>query len=273
MKTKRWIIYTIYCILVTFLFLYLCFPSDNAAGYIQSTFLGNNPDVVFSFDSATPCVPPGLRLNNVEIGLRSAPDVVFRAGALKIRPVLAKFLTGKVSLIMNTDAYGGKMHTDIHFANRFSTEGPVSIHNGFSAINLGQCPALHAAAGRRIGGILSGTFSYDVRSDRITGGTGSAHFSLLDGSVQLLKDIFSLSQMDFNTMETDLTLKNRTLTITRMEIAGNEFSGSFSGRIFLKEEISRSRLSIKGTIRIHAINRDISTTLNGTIANPVPRFM
>ncbi len=273
MKTKRWITYTIYGILITLLFLYLRFPSDSASNYIRSTFLDDNPAVILSFDSATPCIPPGLRLSNVEISLANKPDAVFRTGTVTVRPALTKLLNGKVSLLMNTDAYGGEMRIGIHFANRFRVEGPVRINACFNNINLGKCSPFHAAAGRQIGGTLSGTFSYDGRSDRITGGTGSAHFSLVDGSIQLLKDIFSLSEMNFDTMEADLILKNRTLTLKSLEMTGKEFSGSFSGRIFVREEIMRSRLSLKGTIRIHAINRDISTSLNGTIANPVPRFM
>jgi type II secretion system protein N len=273
MKTKKWITYTIYGILITLLFLYLRFPSDSVANYIKSTIAAGNPDVVLSFDSATPSLPPGISLSNIEISFRNKPDLIFRTDTLKIRPALTRLLSGKLSLFLNTDSYGGKIRTDVDFANRFSTEGPVNINNGFSNINLGKCSCLQAATGRRISGILSGTLSYTGRLDRITNGAGSAKFSLLDGSMQLLREIFGLGELDFDKMDADITLKNRTLKITSLEMTGKQFSGSFSGNIFLRENIMRSRLSIKGNIKIHAMNRDISTTLNGTIANPVPRFM
>jgi len=273
MKTKKWITYTIYGILITVIFLYVRFPSDNAANYIKSIVVAGNPNVVLSFDSASPSLPPGIKLGNVEIGFRDKPDLVFRTDTLKICPAIASLLSGKLSFLLNANAYGGDMRTDINFANRFSTEGPVRINTGFSGINLGKCSCLKTATGRRIDGILSGSLSYNGRWDKITSGTGSARLDLLEGSVQLLRDIFSLGELDFDKMEADLTLKNRTVKITSLKMTGKQLDGSFSGNIFLNKNIMRSRLAIKGNIKIHAINREISTSLNGTIANPIPRFM
>lgn len=273
MKTKKWITYTIYGILITVIFLYVRFPSDNAANYIKSIVVAGNPNVVLSFDSASPCLPPGIKLGNVEIGFRDRPDLVLRTDTLKIRPAFASLFSGKLSLLLDADIYGGDMRTDINFANRFSTEGPVRINTGFSGINLEKCSCLKVATGRRIDGMFSGSLSYNGKWDRITSGTGSAKLTLLEGSVQLLRDIFSLGELDFDKMEADITLKNRTLKITSLEMTGKQLSGSFIGNIFLSENIMRSRLAIKGNMKIHAMNRDISTVLNGTIANPIPRFM
>jgi hypothetical protein len=52
MKTKKWIAYTIYGMLITAVFLYFLFPSDSAGRYIKSVVEGSNPNVVLSFDSA-----------------------------------------------------------------------------------------------------------------------------------------------------------------------------------------------------------------------------
>ena len=273
MKTKEWITYTIYGILITVIFLYVRFPSDTAANYIKSIVVTGNPNVVILFDSANPCLPPGIKLDNVEIGLRDKPCLVFRTDTLKIRPVITSLLSGKLLLLLDANMYGGEMRTNINFANRFSAKGPVRINAGFSDINLGKCSSLKTAASRRIDGILSGSLSYDGRLNRITSGTGRVKFTLLAGSVQLLRDIFSLGELDFDKMEADITLKNRTLKITSLEMAGKQLDGSFSGNISLNKNIMRSRLAIKGNVKIHAMNRDISTTLKGTIAKPIPRFM
>ncbi|MCK4534299.1 MAG: type II secretion system protein GspN [Syntrophobacterales bacterium] len=273
MKTGRWTGYIIYGILITVIFLYVHFPSDNTANYIKSIVVAGNPNVVLSFDSANPCFPPGIKLGNIEIGFRNRPDLILKMDALKIRPAIASLLSGKLSLLLYADAYEGDMRTNINFANRFSTEGPVRVNTGFSGINLGKCSCLKVATGRRIDGMLSGSLSYNGRWDRITSGTGSARLTLLGGSVQLLRDIFSLGELDFDKVETDITLKKRTLKITSLEMTGKQLNGSFSGNIFLNENIMRSRLAIKGNIKIHAMNRELSTALNGTIANPIPRFM
>ena len=273
MKTKKWITYTIYGILITAVFLYVRFPSDNAANYIKSMVVAGNPNVVLSFDSANLCFPPGIKLDNVEISFRDKPDLILRMDALKMRPAIARLLSGKLSLLLYANAYGGNMRTNINFANRFSTDGPVKVNTGFSGIDLGKCSCLKVATGRRIDGMFSGSLSYNGKWDRITSGTGSARLTLLGGNVQLLRDIFSLGELNFDKMEADITLKNRILKITSLEMTGKQLNGSFSGNIFLNENIMRSRLGIKGNIKIHAMNREISTTLNGTIANPIPRFM
>lgn len=273
MKTKKWITYTIYAILITGIFLYVRFPSDTAANYIKSTLMKGNPDIVFSFDSADLCLPPGIKLGNAVIGFRNKPDVSFRTDTLKIRPVVSHLLSGKLSFLLEADTYGGNIRTDIHFANLLSTRGPFSINAVLSDIDLGKCSCLEAATGRRINGILSGSLSYHGKQSGITSGTGNARFSLIDGRVQLLKDIFSLGELDFEMIGAEITLRNRTLKITDMEIAGKQLRGSFGGNIFLNKNIMRSRLAIKGNIKINAMETEIPTTLNGTIANPVPRFM
>jgi type II secretion system protein N len=126
-KTKKWIAYTIYGILITVIFLYVRFPSDSAVDYLKSTVERSNPNVVLLIDSVKLCLPPGIKLSNIEVSFRDRPDLILRADVLKLRPALTSLLSGKLSLLLYADAYEGSMQTDINFANRFSTKGPVRI--------------------------------------------------------------------------------------------------------------------------------------------------
>ncbi|MBW2558249.1 MAG: type II secretion system protein GspN [Deltaproteobacteria bacterium] len=272
MKTKKWIAYTIYGVLITAIFLYVRFPSDSAGRYIKSIVEGDNPNVVLLLDSVKPCLLPGIRLGNIEIGFRDKPDLILRMSALKLRPAIIGLFTGKLTLLLNADAYEGHIKADIGFTNRLSRKGPVRINAGFNDINLGKCSCIKTATGREIGGIFEGTMSYNGERDRFINGTGSANIALLDGRVQLLGDIFGLNEMNFDKMEADMTLKNRTLKINNLKMAGRQLSGSFNGDISLNKNIMQSRLAIKGDVEVHAIGKKVSTTLKGTVANPVPRF-
>ena len=267
MKTKKWIAYTIYGALITAVFLYFLFPSDSAGRYIRSIVEGGNPNVVLLIDSVKLCLPPGIKLSNIEVSFKDRPDLILRANVLKLRPAITSLLSGKLSLLLYADAYEGSMRTDINFANRFSTKGPVRIKAGFNDFNIGKCAYIKAATGRRIDGRLEGTMSYNGSR-----GTGSARFTLLDGNIQLLKNVFGFDGLAFDKVEAELTLKNRTLKITGLNLNGKQLSGSFTGNIFLDRDIMQSRLAIKGDIEIPALDRKVSTTLKGTVSKPIPGF-
>ena len=267
MKTKKWITYTIYGVLITAIFLYVRFPSDNVVDYIKSTVESGNPNVVLLIDSGKLCLPPGIKLSNIEVSFRDRQDLILRANVLKLRPAITSLLSGKLSLLLYADAYEGSMWTDINFANRFSTKGPVRLKAGFNDINLGKCSFIKTATGRRVDGRLEGILSYNGSR-----GTGSARFTLLDGNIQLLKSVFGFDGLAFDKVEAELTLKNRTLKITGLNLTGKQISGSFTGNIFLDSDIMQSRLAIKGDLKIPALDRKVSTTLNGTVSRPIPRF-
>ncbi len=272
MKTSKWIAYTIYGMLITTAFLYLLFPSDSVGRYIRSVVAGSNLNVALSFDSVRPCFPPGIRLHNLSVGFKNKPGSTLRADVAKMRPALLNLLSGKLALLLNADAYEGHIKANIGFTNRFSYKGPVRINAGLDKINIGKCAYIKAASGRKIDGRLSGSLLYDGKWNRVINGTGSARLVLLDGNIQLFGDIFGLNEVNFDKMEADMTLKNRSLKITGLDITGKQISGSFTGNIFLDRDIMQSRLAIKGDIKIPALGRKVSTTLKGTVCKPVPGF-
>jgi len=267
MKTKKWIVYTIYGAVITTAFLYLLFPSDSAGRYIRSVVAGSNLNVALSFDSVSPCFPPGIRLHNLSVGFRSKPGSTLKADVAKMRPALLNLLSGKLALLLNANAYEGHIKADIDFTNRFSCKGPVRVNARLDKISIGKCAYIKAISGRQMDGKLGGTLSYNGSL-----GTGSARFTLLDGNIQLLGDIFGLKELDFDKIEVDMTLKNRALKITGLDITGKHLSGSFTGNIFLDRDIMQSRLAIKGDLKIPALDRKVSTTLKGTVSKPITGF-
>ena len=267
MKTKKWLAYTIYGMLITAAFLYLLFPSDSAGRYIKSIVTGSNQDIVFSFDSVKPCFPPGISLHDLSVSFKNKPGSTIRADVAKVRPALLDFLSGKRILLLNADAYEGHIKADIGFADRFSGKSHVRVNTTLDKINIGKCAYIKAATGRQIDGRLDGTLLYNGSR-----GTGSVRFTLLNGNIQLLKSIFDFDGLAFDKVEAELTLKNRALKIIRLDITGKQLSGSFTGNIFLDMDIMQSRLAIKGDLKIPALDRKVSTTLNGTVSRPIPGF-
>jgi len=272
MKAKKWIAYTIYTILILMVFLYLCFPSDKFVKYIKSAVSAGSPDIILSIDSARPGFPPGIRLNNIVAGFKNKPDSTIEADFLAVRPGLAALLTGKRLLLLNADAYEGNIEATAGLAKTFPAGGPIKINAEFSDVDIGKCSYLREVCGRRVAGRLKGSFAYDGRYREIMAGAGSAEFTLLDGSIQLLKEMFGFDKLAFDSMKADMILKNRTLKINGLNLTGKDLNGDFKGNIFLDDDIGRSRLDMKGKVKISALNRKLSIVMTGTIADPIARF-
>ncbi|MBE9547106.1 MAG: type II secretion system protein GspN [Proteobacteria bacterium] len=272
MKTKKWIAYTIYGILVTVVFLYWCFPSDNVADYIESTVTANNPNITLSIDSVKLSFPPGIRLNNLLVGFKDKPGSTLKANILRIRPGLAKLLRGRLSLLLGVDTCKGNIKGRLNFTNLFSVEGHVNAKAKVDNIDIGSCSYLKTLLGRQVTGKLKGSLIYNGNKE-LTNGAGSAEFVLLDGSIQLLKEVFGFDKLVFDAIETDMVLKNRILKMNRLNLSGKQLRGSLNGNIFLDNDITRSRLDIKGNVVIPALNRKLSVVIKGTITNPEAKFM
>ncbi len=272
MKAKKWIAYTIYTILILMVFLYLCFPSGKFVKYIETAVTAGNPDIILSIDSARPGFPPGIRFHNIVAGFKDKPDSTIEADLLTVRPGLLTLLTGKRLLLLNADAYEGNIEATAGFAKTFSTGGPIKINAEFSDVDIGKCSYLKEVCGRRIAGRLEGSFAYDGKYRELMAGAGSAEFTLLDGSIQLLKKIFGFDKLVFDSMKADLILKNRTLKINGLNLTGKELNGDFKGNIFLDDDIGRSRLDVKGKVKIPALNKRLSIVMTGTIADPTARI-
>lgn len=268
---KRWGTYTIYGILVTVVFLYWCFPSDNVADYIESTITANNPDITLSIDSVNLCFPAGISLNNLLVGFKDKPGLTLKANILRIRPGLANLLRGRLSLLLDANTREGNIKGRLNFTNFLSVKGPVNAKAKFNNINIGSCSYLKTLLGRQVTGKLKGSFTYNGNRELING-AGSAEFVLLDGSIQLLQNMLGFDKLVFDAIETDMVLKNRILKMNKLNLSGKQLRGFLNGNIFLDNDITRSSLDIKGNVVIPALNRKLSVVIKGLITNPEVKF-
>lgn len=273
MKRKKLVAYTIYGILITVVFLYCCFPSNNVSKYIKSTVASNNPDITLSLDSVKLGFPPDIRLKNLLFSFKDKPGAILKADILRVRPGLASLLRRRLSLLFDVNTYEGNIKGSLNFTNLFSLKGPVNAEAEFDDINIGSSSYLRTLLGRQVIGKLKGSLSYNSNNRELIDGTGSAEITLLDGSVQLLKNVFGFDKLVFDEIETDMVLKNRTLKMNKLNLTGKQLNGSLNGNIFLANDIKLSRLAMKGDVEILALNRNFSIVINGTISNPEVRFM
>jgi type II secretion system protein N len=268
MKSKKWLGYTIYGILVTVIFLYVLFPSHRMAGYIESTVSKRNPRVDLSIGSADIAFPLGLKCEKVVFGLKGETGSAIEADLVKGRFSLLRLLKGDTSLLITAEAYGGNVDARLDSPDRFSSD-TITADMTFDGIELGKCAYLKDAAGRDIGGRLGGTLLYEGSWHDIINGEGNASFSLNEGTIGLQKDMFGFETLVFEKAEGKMILKNRIVALDSLKIEGKEMRSSLSGRIFLNRNFAQSRLSLKGNVDIEALGKNLSLNVRGTISKPL----
>jgi len=273
MKTKQWISYILYGILITAVFLYYLFPSETVKNYIVSTVTDNNPGINLSIGTTKIGFPPAISCENLAVSFKDKKNSELKADVVKVRPALMNLLAGRLSLLLYANVYEGNVAASVSFENRMSTEGPMEVIIGLDNINIGKCSYLRDASDRQIDGKLKGFLRLNGEHDKIMNSTGNAEFILVDLSIRLLKNMFGFDTLTFDRIEISMSLKNRILKMNEINFAGKQVNGTLKGNIFLQRNVTQSRLALRGDIEIPALNRKFSTFLTGTLANPIPRFM
>ncbi|MEA3470808.1 MAG: type II secretion system protein GspN [Thermodesulfobacteriota bacterium] len=268
MKSKKWLGYTIYGILVTFLFLYVLFPSHRMADYIESVVSERNPGVDLSIESADIAFPLGLSCEKVVLGFKGEPGSKIEADLIKGRFSLISLLKGDFSLLLKAEAYGGNVDTRLDSPDRFSS-GNITADMTIEGIDLGKCAYLKDVTGRDLGGLLGGALLYEGSWPDIINGEGNASFSLTNGTIGLQKDMFGFETLVFEKAEGKMILKNRIVALDSLKVGGKEMTSSLSGRIFINRNFAQSRLSLKGNIDIEALGKNLSLNVRGTISKPL----
>lgn len=273
MKTRDLIGYALYGILVTIIFLYWCFPTVLLQNYIVSAATEANPNIVLSVGKTGITFPPAIKIEDLVIHLSKKADTTFEADSITVRPSLRNLLLKRSLFLIMARLYSGNMMAYIDFKNPVGNERPVSIDLTLENINIGKCTYVKGTSGRQIEGFLTGSATFDGQWTNVLNGTGNAVFSLHNGSIRLLQPVFGFDNVAFDIMEGDIDLKNRVLKINTINVAGKQINGSLKGTIFLHKDITKSSLSLAGNIEMPGLNRTLSISLRGTIANPVPRFI
>jgi type II secretion system protein N len=251
-KNKKWLGYILFTILLTAGLLYYRFPSDAFRNYLQATTERINSQYLISIGKVSPTFPPGFSLRKTKLSLKINPDAgLFMADRIVIRPEIWSFLKGRSGYRFKCLAYGGGLKGSIHFSGN-SIKSPFSALVNFKDMRLDNYTAVSSITGSDIKGTIGGTVDYSGQFDSLINGTGEAKFTMADGRLELPQPILSYDAINFDTIWMKMALKNQKINVIHVELKGKEIVGELSGSIFLKNEISESRLSLRGTIELLA---------------------
>jgi len=250
-KHKKCLGYILYGILLMIVLLYYRFPSDALGDYLQSTADEINPRYHVLVGKVRPSFPFGMKFLKTRVSLRENRDTnLFMAESLLIKPGLWSFLKGESKYWFDCLAYGGDIKGSVNFSDNSgeASERLFTTSMELRDIRINDYEYLFTLIGRNVKGVLGGIITYSGQGSLLINGTGEANLRISDGSVELLQPIFSLESVSFDDVWIKMIFEKTKIKLTRVELKGREIKGTLSGTIGLKQNFSKSRLALKGSI-------------------------
>jgi type II secretion system protein N len=292
-KHRKWILYTLYGLLLALALLYYRFPSDAVMEYIQAKVHRINPSLLVTFERMSLSFPLGIKFAQAELHLQKNPEkTVFKIKEFIIKPKIWSLIGNKPEYCFICEAYDGNITGCINFQK--DDRGTI-YYSSFTLndIHIDDNSPLLSDIKDHLRGIIKGNITYSGREIYDPDGTGEASINLSNGSYKLAEPVLDINAVDLKEVLIKMTLKDQKLNITNAELKGDTILGQASGSLNLKDTIQKSRLNIKGTIEPTATliknstnansavlffkqsmkNGKISFTLQGTIDKPSFRWI
>lgn len=244
LKNKNWIGYALYGIVLLPVFLYLMFPSDTLKNYVQASLQTKYPDASVDMEKASLSFPLGLKLGEVECRIPEFPEeTAFMAEKIIIRPRFWSLFGKNSKYGFYCEAYSGTIKGQIILQK--NSESFFGLQTEFDNIYITQGSQLPAVIKNDLEGILAGAVTYKGNNLFDPDGTGEVSLILSDCSINFSIPILDIDVIDLQEVHIKADLKGQTLNISDISIKGDDFLGSVSGVISLKDPIYKSRLNLK----------------------------
>jgi len=265
-KNKRWIWYTIYCLLLTVALLYYRFPDEAFKEYFQGALNRITPSLRASFEGLSLSFPLSFKIFRAELSSGEYNDKpVFKIDIIRLRPGFISFLKGDSEYFFRCSAYGGTLKGRALFV-KGEPGGSCSASIALEDLFIDDNSPVPAVIRDRLWGTINGNITYNGDNISLVDGTGDAVLTLSAGAIKFSKPVFDLEAIDFNNFLLNLALKDQSLNILNVELKGEKMSGKVSGTVSLGKDLMESRLNLKGTIEAYADLFKSSSNARDTIS-------
>jgi type II secretion system protein N len=260
---KSRISWAIYIICAALFFFYTLFPSDTVKEYLADQIRQVHPGLTVEIGRVKPGFPPGLKLYDVRV--YHLGQTLADLENLKISPDILSLFLATTHLSFKGNGYGGTLKGRVDI-NKNSANREMMISADLSGIQVKQLEALSAITTHKISGNLGGTLTFKTK---VPHQGLSGNLILTDGQIEFSPAVLNQNLLSFNTIEAELMLNNRSLTINRCQLEGNQLDADVSGSIKFSGRSARKILDLSGTVRPHAallakLGKNITQLLAGS---------
>lgn len=240
------ILWAFYIICAALFFFYILFPSETVKEYMADQIRQAQPGLTVEIGRLKPGFPPALKLYDVSV--YHFGQTLAEMQDLKISPNILSLFLATTHLSFRGSGYGGtfKGQADI---NNNSANREMTIDADLAGIRVEQLAALSALTTHQISGNLNGSLRFKTKAPH----QGlSGNLILTDGQIDFSPPVLNQNTLSFNTIEAEVMLNNRSLTISRCQIEGNQLGAHISGSIKVSDRSARKILDLSGTVNPHA---------------------
>jgi len=260
---KSRILWAIYIICAALFFFYYLFPSDTIKEYLADQIHQAQPYITVKISGLKPAFPPGFKLYNVSV--YHLGQTIAGLDNLKISPDILSLFLATTHLTFEGNGYGGILKGRVDIINK-SPGREVMIDADLTGIQVNQIEALSALTTHKISGNLEGrlTFESNAPEQALIG-----DLILSGGQIEFSPPVLNQNVITFNTIEAELELNGRTLTIDRCQLEGNQLEADVAGSIKFSTRSARKILNLSGTVKPHAallakLGRNIPELIKGS---------
>lgn len=292
---KAWLGYTVYCIVLTAVLLYFRFPSGPVTEFLQAKAGVVAPRLALSIGAVHLSPTLGLKFDRAGISFKENPgQALFRTDDLVIKPEIWPLLKGGLTCRFNGSAYSGRLTGRARWSKK-APGADLDLTAELAELHMEGFKYVQTLIGRQLEGRLSGTIAYNGGLGKLTAGSTEANLILKECRLEYM-NLYPLGRfepVEFKEAEASLVLKNRNVSLKRIELKGAQLNCTLTGTVRLEEELLNSRIDLKGSISpsaaflqgnadmteaIGSIKRQmkrgsLSLVISGTLREPKVNFL
>jgi len=242
-KTRLFWVFYIIC--AALIFFYILFPSETVKEYLADQVSQVHPGLAVEISRLKPSFPPGLTLYDVSVS--HLGQTLAEMDNLKISPDILSLFLSTTRLSFSANGYGGTLTGQVDISKN-SANREMTIDADLAGIQVKQLQALSALTTHKITGYLDGSLTFKTKAPQ-QGLSGD--LVLTDGQIEFSPPLLNQNMLSFNTIEAELMLNNRSLTINRCQIEGNQLVAHISGSIKFSSRSAGKILDLSGTVNPH----------------------
>ncbi|HUN54489.1 MAG TPA: type II secretion system protein GspN [Smithella sp.] len=264
--------FILYGIFVTFVFLYLLFPSDIAISRLEEA--ANSSDLILKMDSLRPALPFGFKMKNINIS-SSPANIYFQGERLDLQFNPFSIFQKNKTIGLAGSAYGGNFSGRFGLASYSKIYPPEEGKLKFQNIDLAKYAFIRTWMGREVTGRASGIWTHAFNSSGPGRNlSGTIALSLIKGTYALTEPFLGLNKIDFDRGEINAQLKNGVIRLEKLQISGPQIDCFLSGEIALADDFKNSQLNLNGEMTLSEKKSvKMKITIGGTLINPVFRYI
>lgn len=242
---KSRILWAIYIVCAALFFFYYLFPSDAIKEYLADQIGRAQPYLTVKISRVKPAFPPGLRLYRISIF--HLGQTIAGLDQLDISPDILSLFLATTHLTFEGNGYGGILKGRMDIIKK-SPGREVLIDADLTGIQVNQIEALSAVTNHKISGNLEGTLTFRSNAPHQL---LSGDLILTGGQIEFSPPVLNQNVLTFDTIEAELELNGRALTINRCLLEGNQLEADIAGSIKFSGRSAEKILNLSGTVKPH----------------------